>query len=400
MSTTRKKTTKSRAGTGSVYQRSDGQWTGSIRFVDVDGSRRRRTVYGSTKEAAESKLEEVRRFIADQVPVVQSRDALGAHITWWASSTLPVSHRRPSTIQTYQTIVRTIILPSIGMLSLDELTPAAIDAWTSRMLDQGRSAATIRKALDILGLSLDVAVRDGKIRSNPVREASKPRVTRPEVDFFTSQQVAALLVAAQGYRLDPLLRLAVYTGLRRGEALGLRWRDVDLNARTIRVTGTLSRVKGRLVRQEPKTSAGTRVVPLIGDAYDALLDAQAIQQADRAASEYWDNGAGYVFTTESGEPVDPANVGRWFATIRTKAGIPSGSWHTLRHSAASTLLRAGTPMLVVSRLLGHSKVQITLDLYGHLTTTDIAEAVAVGFTGYGKADLDNVVPLRTVASGL
>jgi site-specific recombinase XerD len=155
-------------------------------------------------------------------------------------------------------------------------------------------------------------------------------------------------------------------------------------------------------------------VPLVGDAHQALLDQRDQQLADREASPHWTNPAGYVFTTESGEPVDPSNLGRWFATIRQSARlrdgagtltgetIPSGSWHTLRHSAASTLLRAGTPMLVVSRLLGHSKVQITLDLYGHLTTSDIAEAVAVGFTGYGKASGpdDNVVSLRSVASGL
>ena len=396
----KRKATKSRSGTGSVYQRSDGQWVASIRFTDVDGSKRRRTVYGRTKTEAERKLEEVRRFIAEQVPVVQSRDAVGAHVTWWAASTLPVSHRRASTVQTYQTIVRTVIIPGIGAMSLDELTPTALDAWTTRMLDDGRSPATIRKALDVLGMALDVAVRDGKIRTNPVRDAGKPRITRTEVDFFTSSQIADLLAQSNGYRLDPLLRLAVYTGLRRGEALALRWRDVDLEARTLRVTGTLTRVKGRLIRQEPKTSAGTRVVPLVGDAYDALLDALTLQQADREASTYWTNQPGYVFTTESGEPVDPSNVGRWFTMIRNKAGLTTGSWHTLRHSAASTLLRTGTPMLVVSRLLGHSKVQITLDLYGHLTTSDIAEAVAVGFTGYGRTDQDNVVPLRSVANGL
>lgn len=395
MSTSKRRVTKSRSGTGSVFQRADGLWVGTIRFVDVDGSRHRKTVYGSTKSAAESKLEEVRRFIADAVPVVQSRDAVGPLVSWWATSTLPVSHRRPSTVQTYQTIVRTVILPGIGATRLDELTPSAIDVWTGRLLDEGRSPASIRKALDILGLALDVAVRDGKIRTNPVREASKPRIPRTEVDFYTSDQIGALLRAAEGYRLEPLLRLAVFTGLRRGEALALRWRDVDAEAGTLRVTGTLGRVRGRLVRQEPKTNSGTRVVPLVGDALQALDDARALQALDQEASEYWRNDAGFVFTTESGEPVDPSNLGRWFARVRKRAGISTGSWHTLRHSAASRLLRNGTPILVVSRLLGHAKVQITLDLYGHLTTSDIAEAVALGFTGYGKADQDNVIPLRS-----
>lgn len=136
-------------------------------------------------------------------------------------------------------------------------------------------------------------------------------------------------------------------------------------------------------------------MPLVGDALQALDDARGLQALDREASEHWRNDDGFVFTTESGEPVDPSNLGRWFARVRKRAGMSTGSWHTLRHSAASRLLRNGSPILVVPRLLGHAKVQITLDLYGHLTTSDIAEAVALGFTGYGKADQDNVVPLRS-----
>lgn len=322
MSTSKRRATKSRSGTGSVFQRADGQWGGTIRFVDVDGTKRRKAVYGSTKSAAESKLDELRRFIADAVPVAQSRDAVGPLVSWWATSTLPVSHRRPSTVQTYQTIVRTVIVPGIGATRLDELTPSAIDAWTGRMLDEGRSPTSIRKALDILGLTLDVAVRDGKIRTNPVR-GRRASLASPATKS-TSTPATRLERSCErprGYRLEPLLRLAVFTGLRRGEALALRWRDIEVEAGTLRVTGTLGRVRGRLVRQEPKTNSGTRVVPLVGDALQALQNARPLQATDQEASEYWRNDAGFVFTTESGEPVDPSNLGRWFARVRKRLNL-------------------------------------------------------------------------------
>lgn len=434
MSAKKKSTGKARSGTGSIVKRADGMWVGAMRFTDRNGKKVRKYVYSTDKAECERKLNDVRRMVEDAVPVLQSKDSVAAYVTAWATDILPVSNRRPSTVQTYQTIVRTLVVPGVGHLTLDTLTAREVEAWVTRLVASGKSASTIHKAVDILGLALDVAVRDGKVRTNAARDVDKPRITRTEVDFFTSDQVAALRQAAQGYRLDPLLTLAAFTGLRRGEALALRWRDVDLDRQQIRITGTLTRVKGRLVRQEPKTNAGTRVVPLVPEALQAIQAQGEIQQGDRAASPYWTNRAGYVFTTESGEPVDPANVGRWFAMIRGKAAsamfqadphcdhhkpgkdgalptgeaacracgrtrddyLPRGSWHTLRHSAASTLLRAGTPMIVVSRLLGHSKVQITLDLYGHLTNTDIAQAVAAGFTGYGTASTEapNVVPIR------
>ena len=405
----KRKVTKSRNGTGSLFQRKDGQWAASLRYTAKDGTRKRKVVYGRTRAEAQRKMEQVRAWIADDRPVEQSTDTLATFLHTWTQTSLAVSSRRESTKQTYETVLGSLVIPHLGDVKLADLTASLVEDWMRGLIGEGKSAATVRKAADVLAMAIDGAVRDDLLRSNVVRSAQKPYLGRSEVRFYSSRELAAIREAAAGHRMASLLEVAAYTGLRKGELLALRWRDVDLDGQQLRITGSLSRVRGRLVRQEPKTNAGTRVVPLIAPALAGIQAAREQQDSDRAAFTGWTNPADYVFTTPSGEPVDPSNLGRWFRKVTAAARLRSddgnvtqmrvtdGSWHTLRHSAASNLLRAGVPMIVVSRLLGHSKIQITIDLYGHLTNSDIADAVTAGFTGYGEQDGgENVVPLRAV----
>ena len=133
------------------------------------------------------------------------------------------------------------------------------------------------------------------------------------------------------------------------------------------MTGTLARVGTELFRQDTKTTAGRRVVPLVPEAVRALKAQRKAQAAEQLrAGTAW-TSTGYVFTTEIGTPVDPRNALRWFYVIRDKAKLESGSWHTLRHSCASVLLTSGVPMPIVSAILGHSSISITVDTYGHLS---------------------------------
>ncbi len=405
----KRKVTKSRNGTGSLFQRKDGQWAASVRYTAKDGTRKRKVVYGRTRAEAQRKMEQVRSWITDDRPVEQSTDTLATFLHTWTQTSLAVSSRRESTKQTYETVLGSLVIPHLGDVKLADLTASLVEDWMRGLIGEGKSAATVRKAADVLAMAIDGAVRDDLLRSNVVRSAQKPYLGRSEVRFYSSRELAAIREAAAGHRMASLLEVAAYTGLRKGELLALRWRDVDLDGQQLRITGSLSRVRGRLVRQEPKTNAGTRVVPLIAPALAGIQAAREQQDSDRAAFTGWTNPADYVFTTPSGEPVDPSNLGRWFRKVTAAARLRSddgnvtqmrvtdGSWHTLRHSAASNLLRAGVPMIVVSRLLGHSKIQITIDLYGHLTNSDIADAVTAGFTGYGEQDGgENVVPLRAV----
>ena len=281
--------------------------------------------------------------------------------------------------------MRTHIVPALGHLPLRRITPAHVEDWVIEL--QGRrSASTVRQAHALLVVILDDAVTHGAIRKNAAHAVKRPRKARTEAAFYLSEQVAALLAAADGHRLAPFLTLTAYTGLRKGEALALRWVDIELDTETshARITGTLARIGSELVRSEPKTNAGRRTVPLVPEAVTALREARVQQARERlAAGEAWTD-TGYVFRTELGTPVDPRNALRWFYSIRNAAGINEGSLHTLRHSAASVLLGAGVPMPVVKDVLGHSSITVTVDMYGHMAPAVVADAVARGMAGYGR----------------
>jgi len=159
----------------------------------------------------------------------------------------------------------------------------------------------------------------------------------------------------------------VNTGLRRGEALGLQWSDVDLTNGLLRVRGTLARVAGELVVTDTKTARSRRTIPLSAPALATLRSLKARQAAERLrAGNQW-HSTGYVFTTELGEPSDPRNALRALTEAAKAAGLADVTLHTLRHSAASMMLTHGVPLTVVSQVLGHAGIAITADTYGHVS---------------------------------
>jgi integrase len=176
-------------------------------------------------------------------------------------------------------------------------------------------------------------------------------------------------------RYAPLFELLVHTGRRRGEALALRWADVDLDQGMLRVRGTLARIEGALVVTEPKTSKSNRFVPISAPAEHLLQDVQRAQAAERLhAGSAW-RETGHVFTTQTGEPCDPRNALRAFKVAAARAGLPDAGLHTLRHPAASVMLTHGVPLKVVSDILGHSSIAITGDVYGHVSPDVSRDAV-------------------------
>src|SRR6478609_4650997 len=190
--------------------------------------------------------------------------------------------------------------------------------------------------------------------------APRPSSTRPSRLPLYSRR-------ADGHRLRPLLLLLLGTGLRRGEALGLQWANVKSARNELAVRGTLVRVAiDGLVIHPPKTDNGKRTVPLSDPVVKALAAQRQQQRIDRLAAGMNWIGSEHVFTTEAGTPIDPRNFSGWYSKLAKEAGLP-GSVHTLRHTALTGMLLAGVPLLVVSRLAGHESIQITADLYGHVT---------------------------------
>jgi len=257
-------------------------------------------------------------------------------------------------------------------LRLDQLTPAAVEGWVA-WASETKAQSTVRSSYTVLRAVGDTAVRDGLLAASPAAKVDRPRVDHVEARFLNRDEVAALRKALEGSRYAPIVDLLLRTGMRRGEALALHWADVDLEARTARVTGSLARQGRSLVVSPPKTARGRRTVPLGAAAVALLREVRAAQQEERAAAANLWEEHGLVFTTDEGKPVDPRNALRALTVAAKRAGLEGVELHTLRHTAASMLLSAGVPLKVLSDILGHGSISVTADLYGHLQP-DVAHA--------------------------
>jgi integrase len=290
----------------------------------------------------------------------------------------------PSAFENYRSIADRHIRPVLGRTRVARLTPANIDALMSAKLDQGLSVSTVRRIRAILTQALGQAERWSLVSRNVAAVTRGPRERRREGRTLTPAQVRTLLSALEGHRLGTLYLLMLGTGLRGGEALGLRWSDVDLDVATIVVQRALKYekrgAKTELVLGELKTGKSRRAVNLPATVVTALRGQRARQASDRlAVGAAWDDSSGLVFTTAIGRPLDPRNVYRDFRAVCERAGL--GRWHPheLRHSAASLMLAQGVPLEVVSDVLGHSSIRITADVYGHVLAPQrqaAAEAMA------------------------
>lgn len=393
--------TRRENGEGSKpIQRKDGRWQINLAHVDQDGRQRRTSITGRTEAEVRRKRKEVAKRIAAGQPARDKKVTLDDWVEKWITGALAVSDRKESTKAMYATVARKHITGScIGGHTLDKLRPSSVETWLVELRTKGLSQSTVRSAYAILRAILDTAVRDGDLGVNPVAAVKRPKVDQSEAHYLTPGQVQDLLDAAHGSRYAPMFTLLVNTGMRRGEALALRWTDVDFDEGLVRVRGTLSRVAGDLVVTAPKTAKSVRVIPLSSAAADLLKAVRLQQKKERlAAGSQW-RQTGFVFTTELGEPCDPRNALRALKAAQSKHNramdqaireargeaersalgaqkLPPIGLHTLRHSAASIMLSNGVPLKVVSELLGHASVAITGDVYGHVSPDVSRDAVA------------------------
>jgi integrase len=361
-------------GEGSIFRRKDGTWSAELSYRDDHGTLKRRTVYGKTQAEVRAKLRELRERIESGAPVKDASMTVAAWLEDGITKSLAASGRKQATKDLYATLARTHLVPTVGTIPLGRLRPSDVEALIVTKRDAGLSGSTIRTIYTVLRSALDIAARDGLIRSNPAAAVRRPGVERKDAPHLTAEHAQALLEAIKGDRLESLFRIMLATGLRRGEALGLHWSDVDLDAALLRVRWTLSRTSQGLQLDEPKTDKSRRTVPLPRSAVEALRTHRTRQlEEQRAAAGAWQEH-GLVFTTEIGTPLEPRNVLRRFEVLAERAGLRGVTLHTLRHSAASFLLAAGTHTKVVQEHLGHSSYAITADIYSHVGPAQQREA--------------------------
>lgn len=356
-------------GEGSVYQRGDGRWCAAIVADDPTAGRRKRIVlYGRTRRDVLAKLKAATERAESGAPVKDAAITVASWLARWRASTLKASGRKESTKSLYAYLCeKHLEAVPFGALTLDRLRPSDVEALVMSLRDRGLSESTTRTAYTVLRSALDGAVRDGLLARNPAAVVARPGVARKEAQYLSPTQVAVLLEAARPSRYHAAFVLLAATGLRRGEALALRWTDVDLDCAVLRVRGTLARTGGQLTVSPPKTTKSRRALPLSPGVVAVLRAHRKAQVAERIlAANVW-HGSGFVFTTENGQPIDPRNLLRALKVAADRAGLSGVGVHTLRHSAASALLEKGIGLKTVSEMLGHSSVAITGDVYQHVS---------------------------------
>lgn len=358
--------------------RKDGRWQINLAYLDQDGLAHRTSITGKTESEVRRKRKDIVKRLNEGKPARDKKMTLDVLVEQWITGALEISDRKRSTKALYATVARKHIAGSkLGAHTLDKIKPSSVESWLVELRGKGLAQSSIRTAYVVLRAILDTAVRDGDLGTNPVAVIKRPKVVREEATYLSKEQFDALLKAAEGSRYAPLFELLVNTALRRGEALALQWRDIDFEARTIFVRGTLSRVDGELVVTEPKTEASKAKIPMSKGSEKVLKSLRVRQAKEKlAAGSQW-HQTGYVFTTELGEPCDPRNALRAITVAAKRAELPGVGLHTLRHSAASIMLSNGVPLLVVSRICRHSSIQITADTYGHVSPTVAHEAMSV-----------------------
>jgi len=357
-------------GEGTIYQRKDGRWAA---LLTIRGTKRKQFL-GKTRAEVAAKMTEAQSDRQKGIPIVSSNQTVGQYLLAWLQSVK--ASVRPRTYESYDLNVRRLS-PLIGKKRLTSLTPAMIEGAYADLAETGLSKRSIVQTHTVLHNALRKATRWGYIGRNPSEDVDVPRPERSEMKTLSEQEVRRLFETTQGQDLHALWVLLVSTGLRLGEALGLKWEDVDFENSRLMVRRSLQRQKeGGLVLVEPKTSKSRRTVYFPNGTVEALRAHRRDQNARRLlVGGAWQD-KGLVFCRGDGAMLDPGIISHQLHRILEKAGLPQVRVHDLRHTAATLLLGKGENPKIVQELLGHSNIAITLDIYSHVTPAMHASAAA------------------------
>jgi len=356
-------------GEGSIYPRGDGRWVSYLRMPDG----RKKFFSGRNRDVVKERLAEAQRQAHAGQLVVGRNQTVPQYLERWLAEAVRHSVR-PKTYMNYELCVRRL-LPLLGRVRLRTLEPEHIQHALGKLLDRGLAARTVRQVHMVLRCSLKQAVLWRLIPSNPSDAVKPPRAERKEMRTLSEDEVRRLLAATTGTRHHSLWVFLVTTGVRLGEALAVRWADIDLVEGRATIRRAVQRQRGMgMVFVEPKSSRGRRTVSFPRETLEVLTAHRRDLDRERSqAGEQWQE-YDLVFPSPVGRPRDMTYLSFTFHRGLERAGLPRLRIHDLRHTAATHLLNRGVHPKVVQDLLGHSTIAITLDTYSHVMPALAKEA--------------------------
>lgn len=357
-------------GEGSIRKRKDGRWEGryTAGHDPVTGKPIYKNVLGKTQGEVKEKLKRAIQENAELDFSKAGQYTVGRWMDVWFENCAKIKVR-PSSHQTYRGYIDHHIKPHIGNIPLGKLTTLDLQRLYKKLLSSGRvdraeaekqpkglSPKTVRNINQVISSALTFAKEQRLIVSNPADGCSLPKLEHREMKTLAAEQLTSFLREAKESGVYEMYYIELATGLRRGELLGLKWEDVDLEGGTIRVRRQVARINGEIVEAPLKTKNSYRTVSVGEDAVEVLK-----QQKANGHSEY-------VFPSPTGGPISPDSVLHMLHRVLKRAGLPKVRFHDLRHTFATLALQNGVDVKTVSGMLGHYSAGFTLDTYAHVTT--------------------------------
>jgi integrase len=353
---------------GTVFQRKDGRWSGAVSL----GNSKRKHVYGKTAADVRTKVAEIRASLSQGIQLPK-RMTITELITLWLEAKEPTV--RHTTFAGYKLTLGKHVIPNIGHLKIATVTPTDFEQLYTTC-SKTISPKSIRNLHAALKQSFDWAVRRDWISRNPaalIAATDLPKVVRKPPTVITPEEARKLIDVAAGTKSEALIALAVTTGARVGELIGITWDRINIpddvkKSATLRIDRALQYVDGKPQLMQPKTPAGVRDLTLTITASNPLRKLRSEQnKAALRLGKDWSNPLDLVFVTDTGKPLTrKAVLKQYFRPLLREAGLPEKmQFHTLRHAAASLLLAEGVPVPLVSRMLGHSTPAFTMAVYSH-----------------------------------
>jgi integrase len=358
-------------GEGSIYKRSDGRWVGQYLVHTAKGPKYR-YLYGKTRREVDEKLTKAKAERNGGLVFDAGTLTLAEYMDRWLRESAR-NRVRPKTYKDYAGLTRVHIVPALGHVKLKNLTSLHVKSFYGSKLESGLSKRTVEYIHTVLHAALKQAVRWELVPRNVTDSVDPPRPEKEERPTLNLEQARLFLEAARGNRFEALYVLVIQTGMRRGELLGLRWDDVNLEKGLLHVRQALA-PDGKSFSL-PKTSNGRRTIRLTPEAVEALKKHRIAQNEDRLRQGGSWRDHGLVFCSTVGTPMSPDNfVKRSYKPLLERAELPQIPFHCLRHTFATLMMPNGHPK-VVQEMLGHSRVSTTLDIYSHASQDMQDEAV-------------------------